>query len=96
MKWYYCTQVYYEFYHRYNYYFVEEFSVENLFDRLRKVLTAEKSCVNLTDFTEIISVKNQLLSKILIEEMLDQGLLASDESELELSYYENKILNYEI
>ena len=53
-------------------------------------------CVNLTDFTEIISVKNQLLSKILIEEMLDQGLLASDESELELSYYENKILNYKI
>ncbi len=75
---------------------LEEFSVDNLFDRLKRFLSAEKPYVNLKDFSEMTSLNNQLLSKILIEEMLDQGLLASDESDLELRYYENKILNYKI
>lgn len=76
--------------------FLEEFSVENLFEKLRKFLSTEKQFVNLKEYAEIISIKNQLLSKILIEEMLEQGLLVSDESDLELRFYENKILSYKL
>jgi len=67
-----------------------------MFYRLKNFLTPEKPYVNLKDFNELTTLKNQLLSKILIEEMLDQGLIVSDESDLELRYFENKILNYNI
>ena len=51
--------------------------------------------MSLKEFTEMTNIKNQLLSKILIEEMLDNGLLLIDESDLDLRYFLNIILTYE-
>lgn len=53
-----------------------------------------KESISLKEFTEITNIKNQLLSKILIEEMVENGLLLIDESDLDLRYFLNKILNY--
>ncbi len=67
--------------------------MESLLDKLSNYLSDEKDYVSLKDFSDLTTKKNQLLSKFLIDEMLDEGLLALDESDLELRYYLNKILS---
>ncbi len=68
--------------------------MEKLNFSLKKYLSGEKEYVSLKEFSDMTTIKNQLLSKILIEEMLDEGLLVIDESDLEVRYYLNKILSY--
>ncbi len=48
--------------------------------------------INLKDFSEITKIKNQLLCKILIDQMVEEGLLLIDESDLDLEYYLNIFL----
>jgi hypothetical protein len=73
---------------------LDEYSIENLNTKLNQYLITEKEYVTLKEFSDFSSINNQLLAKILIEEMLDEGMLALDESDLELRYYPNKILSF--
>ena len=56
----------------------------------------EKESISLNEFSEYAKIKNFLLSKLLLEEMLDKGLLCLDESDLEVKYSKNKILEYKL
>jgi hypothetical protein len=73
-----------------------DFSLLNLYKILIKSLTADISFVTLNTLSDLITSKNQLLGKVLLDEMVDEGLLIIDESDLDLRYYENTILNYEL
>jgi len=50
----------------------------------------------LNEFAEYSKIKNLLLSKLLIDEMLEKGFLCIDEADLEVKFSKNKILSYEI
>jgi hypothetical protein len=63
-----------------------------LYKRL-KIYLREHEHVNTSRFPEVLGIKNVLLSKILLEEMVEEGLLCIDESDLDLHYYQNLILN---
>ncbi len=52
----------------------------------------QKEFVTLNSFSDATNIKNQILAKVLIEEMLDKGFLCIDESDIELRYFYNKIL----
>ncbi len=77
-----------------NYFKIEDYSLENIYEKLKESLSENKDCVSLKEFGELTSIKNQLLAKILIEEMLEFGLLVVDESDLDLRYYLNKFILY--
>jgi hypothetical protein len=48
----------------------------------------------MNEFSDMTNVRNLLLSKILLDEMLDKGFVVIDESDLDVRYYYNKILSY--
>lgn len=54
----------------------------------------EKDGITLAEFTEYSKIKNFLLSKLIIDEMIEEGMLCIDESDLEVKYYENRITKY--
>ena len=51
-----------------------------------------KEYITLNSFGEITHINNVILSKVLIDEMIEKGFLCTDESDIELRYYYNKIL----
>ena len=54
----------------------------------------EKNGISLSEFSEYSKIKNFLLSKLIIDEMIEKGLICVDESDLEVKYYKNRIIDY--
>lgn len=54
----------------------------------------EKDGITLAEFSEYSKIKNFLLSKLIIDEMIQKGLLCIDESDLEVKYFKNKIIDF--
>jgi hypothetical protein len=73
---------------------LDEYSLENLNRKMKQYLKEDKNNLTLKEFSELTANKNQLLSKILIDEMVDNGYLLVDESDLDVKFYLNKILYY--
>lgn len=73
---------------------LDEYSLESLNQKMKSYLQGDKNNLTLKEFSELTTNKNQLLSKILIDEMVDKGYLLLDESDLDVKFYLNKILNY--
>ena len=74
-----------------------EFSNENLINLIKNYMKENKQdFIELKSLSNIINVKNVLLETILIDDLLNNGLLLIDEFDLDVRYYLNKILNYEI
>jgi hypothetical protein len=69
--------------------------LENILQKIQKFLN-EKDEISLGEFAEYSKIKNLLLSKLLIEEMLDEGLLCIDESDFEVKFSNNRILTYQL
>ncbi len=54
----------------------------------------EKEGITLSEFSEYSKIKNFLLSKLIIDEMIEKGFICVDESDLEVKYHKNKIIEY--
>jgi hypothetical protein len=72
-------------------YNIENFSFDKITESLKGYLN-KKDFVTLNLFSDATNIKNQILAKVLIEEMLEKGFLCIDESDIELRYFYNKIL----
>ena len=70
----------------------KDFSFKNMMEKILPHLN-QNEFITLTEFTEKTYIKNTLMGKILIDELLEEGLLVIDESDLDIRYYLNKILN---
>ena len=74
-----------------------EFSNENLINLIKNYMKENKQdYIELKSLSNIINVKNVLLETILIDDLLNNGLLLIDEFDLDVRYYLNQILNYNI
>jgi len=74
-----------------------EFSNENLINLIKNYMQQNnKDYIELKSLSNIINVKNVLLETILIDDLLNNGLLLIDEFDLDVRYYLNKILNYKL
>lgn len=75
----------------------KDYSNENILKLIINYLNEKKEdSVSTSEISQILNVKNVLLEKILINDMLLTGRLCADESDLEVRYYLNKILAYKI
>lgn len=50
--------------------------------------------ITVNDLARVINAKNVILEKILIDDLLRNGFLCVDESDFDIRYYQNTILNY--
>jgi hypothetical protein len=74
-----------------------EFSGKNILAMIKSFMKEKKtSYIELNDLTNILHVENVLLEKTIIEDLLNSGLILIDESDLEVRYYLNIILPYEL
>lgn len=74
-----------------------EFSGKNILAMIKSFMKEKKqSYIEMTDLTNILHVENVLLEKTIIEDLLNSGLILIDESDLEVRYYLNIILPYEL
>ena len=75
----------------------EKYSNENIVILIKKFMEENKNdFINMHDLSLILNVKNIILEKILIDDLLKNGHLLIDENDLEVKYYLNTILNYNI
>ena len=74
-----------------------EFSDNKIMTLITNFLTENKSdSIELNDLSKILNFNNVMLDKIIIEDLLSNGLLLIDDNDLEVRYYLNKILSYKI
>ena len=74
-----------------------EFSGKNILVLIKKFMQEKKqSHIDMKDLSNILHIENVLLEKTIIEDMLNQGLILIDESDLEVRYYLNIILPYQL
>jgi hypothetical protein len=71
--------------------YLDQYGLYQLSDKLKSYFK-EKTFITLNTFSDFTRINNFLLSKVLLEEMLDRGLICIDESDLEVRYYHNSIL----
>jgi len=75
----------------------KEFSTSNIILLIEKFMNENKQdYIDINDLYKIINVKNIILEKVLIDDLLINGNLLLDENDLEVRYYLNTILNYNI
>ena len=74
-----------------------EFSGKNILAMIKSFMKEKKtSHIEMNDLSNILHVENVLLEKTIIEDLLNSGLILIDESDLEVRYYLNIILPYEL
>ena len=74
-----------------------EFSGKNILAMIKKFMEEKKQhYIEMNDLTQILHVENVLLEKTIIEDLLLSGLILIDESDLEVRYYLNIILPYQL
>ena len=74
-----------------------EFSGKNILVQIKKKKKKKKqSHIDMNDLTKILHTDNVLLEKAIIEDMLNDGLILIDESDLDVRYYLNIILPYQL
>ena len=74
-----------------------EFSGKNILAMIKNFMKEKKQhYIELNDLTEILHVENVLLEKTIIEDLLLSGYILIDESDLEVRYYLNIILPYQL
>ena len=74
-----------------------EFSGKNILVQIKKFMQEKKqSHIDMNDLTKILHIENVLLEKAIIEDMLNSGLILIDESDLDVRYYLNIILPYQL
>ena len=75
----------------------KDYSNENILEMVKKFMTDnKKKSINVKELAEILNVGNVILEKILIEDMLKEGYLLEDESDLDVVYYQNYIKGYKM
>lgn len=67
------------------------YSIENIYnDAIRGFFESSGSIsFNLRDFCGIVKLKNQVLAKLLIDELVSKGYVCIDESDIEITYFKN-------
>lgn len=67
------------------------YSIENIYNQaIRGFFESSGSiCFNLKDFCTIVKLKNQVLAKLLIDELVFKGYICVDESDIEITYFKN-------
>lgn len=73
-------------------YYLDYYDIRNL----KKVLSAvfvENGSLSLEQICKCIKVNSVMLAKLLVDEMVTNGLLCVDESDLDILYYDNLILS---
>ena len=74
-----------------------EFSGKNILAMIKKFMEEKKQhYIEMNDLTNILHVDNVLLEKTIIDDLLNSGLILIDESDLEVRYYLNIILPYQL
>ena len=74
-----------------------EFSGKNILALVKEFMQDNKQGhIDMKDLSNILHIENVLLEKTIIEDMLNQGLILIDESDLEVRYYLNIILPYQL
>ena len=74
-----------------------EFSGKNILAMIKKFMQEKKqSYIGINDLSRILNLKNVLLEKTIIADLLNSGYLLIDESDLTVRYYLNKILGYKL
>lgn len=75
----------------------KDFSNQNILNLVMQFMKQKnEEFVTVNELTKILNVKNVILEKILIEDMLNGGYLLIDEYDLDVRYYLNKIREYKI
>ena len=75
----------------------KEYSSDNLLNLISNFMKNNgHDYIDMNDMSKILNVQNVLLEKILIEDLLFNGKLLIDEDDLEVRYYLNNILSYNI
>ena len=74
-----------------------EFSGKNILAMIQRFMKEKKkSYIGTSDLSKILNLKNVLLEKTIIADLLNSGYLLLDESDLIVRYYLNRILNYKL
>ena len=74
-----------------------EFSGKNILALIKEFMQDNKQGhIDLNDLKNILYIENVLLEKTIIEDMLNSGLILIDESDLDVRYYLNIILPYQL
>ena len=74
-----------------------EFSGKNILALIKEFMQDNKQGhIDLNDLKNILYIENFLLKKTIIEDMLNSGLILIDESDLDVRYYLNIILPYQL
>ena len=74
-----------------------EFSGKNILALVKEFMQDNKQGhIDLNDLKNILYIENVLLKKTIIEDMLNSGLILIDESDLDVRYYLNIILPYQL
>ena len=74
-----------------------EFSGKNILGMIKKFMEEKKQhYIEMSDLSNILHVDNVLLEKTIIDDLLNTGLILIDESDLEVRYYLNIILPYQL
>jgi Ca2+-binding EF-hand superfamily protein len=74
-----------------------EFSGKNILALIKEFMQDNKQGhIDLNDLKNILYIENVLLKKTIIEDMLNSGLILIDESDLDVRYYLNIILPYQL
>ncbi len=75
----------------------KEYSSDNILVLITNFMKKNgQNYIDMNDMSKILNVENVLLEKILIEDLLFNGKLLIDEDDLEVRYYLNNILSYNI
>ena len=74
-----------------------EFSGKNILAMIKKFMEEKKQhYIEMADLSNILHVDNVLLEKTIIDDLLNSGFILIDESDLEVRYYLNIILPYQL